>query len=425
VKHLLCIVLLAFLQLCLSAQSTFIVSGKVSFGEGKLLPDVAVTAPVSNRTVLTGKDGRYSISLSEEDSTLIFFHISFQLKTVTLSSKENTLLDILLEGKSFELKEITVSSEPEIVYGANSYDVSDYEFTGDHIVLLAANGKNNGSKLVLLNNNLKPLKNVSVPAMPGTLFRDCFGTVHILTENSALEVELENTNDTFRILFYEYPLSSFNYLRSFVGRIKNYYYSQEFGAGALSVSYYCYDTVRKDRQLFSSVADESRIRMAGDEGRRFRTLLDLQKAGMGSRGIATLIAQAESLAEVIYKNPVDAQFCTSGDSVYIFDFYNKFSEVYSPDGNFVRKMQANYGNYRTWTKKIIKDGVTEKLYTLFVNGGYNTLTQIGTADGKLMASMTLPLQYPKNIKIHNGYAYFIYRPFESLQTKYLYRVRID
>jgi hypothetical protein len=53
------------------------------------------------------------------------------------------------------------------------------------------------------------------------------------------------------------------------------------------------------------------------------------------------------------------------------------------------------------------------------------LKRIDMKTGKIIGSFKLSNQYVEKIKIKGDYVYYIYRPFESLQEKFVYKELIS
>jgi hypothetical protein len=53
--------------------------------------------------------------------------------------------------------------------------------------------------------------------------------------------------------------------------------------------------------------------------------------------------------------------------------------------------------------------------------GFYYLKQVSLYSGKIIASYKLTNQYVDQIKVKNGYVYYVYRPFESLQEQFIYK----
>ena len=62
-----------------------------------------------------------------------------------------------------------------------------------------------------------------------------------------------------------------------------------------------------------------------------------------------------------------------------------------------------------------------KVYALFRKNGYYNLKRINLSTGSIESSFKLNFPYVDNIKVKDDYVYYIYRPFESLQQRFIYR----
>jgi hypothetical protein len=424
-------ILLVLIVLAMSAyvsaqQKNYTVSGTIkSKTTNQAIEGVMITSIPGKEVVVSSQDGKYSIKISENDSVLMFSHLSFETKKVNLSKKENQVINLQLNERFVELEGITISTKAQTVFGTQKYWVHDYEFRENYIFLIAYKKDLDESELLVLDSDQQLIKSILIPDVPSEFFRDCFGNIHIIGATTDLELSLNQQRDSVDILFLKAPVEKFNQtLRPFTGKINDYFYLQSYGRQKLSTTYYCINSKEKKSKPFCSVSDEAREKMYQDEGRRYNKLLEIQDSGMGSPGLEALIYSTPFTAEQIYKYPVDVCMEVMRDSVYVFDFYNKKIEAYSYDGNFSRKVPADYGSYKTWKKILLKDEATNEVYTVFCQGGYYTLKRINMADGTLEGKWEIGFQYPKNIKVNNGYIYFIYRPFETLQTKYLYKIKM-
>jgi uncharacterized secreted protein with C-terminal beta-propeller domain len=72
-----------------------------------------------------------------------------------------------------------------------------------------------------------------------------------------------------------------------------------------------------------------------------------------------------------------------------------------------------------------QDEVTGEIYARFEKGGFYYLKRIDIKTGKITGTYKIVNQYAKHIRIRNGNVYYIFRPTESIQKKYLYRERIE
>jgi hypothetical protein len=71
------------------------------------------------------------------------------------------------------------------------------------------------------------------------------------------------------------------------------------------------------------------------------------------------------------------------------------------------------------------DKFENKVYAFFSKDGHHYLKQINHQTGKEVKTYKLKHHSAEKIKIKDGYVYYVYRPFDSTQEKFLYRERIE
>ena len=79
---------------------------------------------------------------------------------------------------------------------------------------------------------------------------------------------------------------------------------------------------------------------------------------------------------------------------------------------------------KNWEQPLLKDKEKQKVYALFKRGGYHYLKNINLQNGQTKTAFKLFYRFVEQPKIKDGYVYYIYRPFESTQRKFLYREAI-
>lgn len=126
--------------------------------------------------------------------------------------------------------------------------------------------------------------------------------------------------------------------------------------------------------------------------------------------------------DILYK-PVYAPLFIMRDTVHVFDQYKKklfkfdryHNKVDSLDLDFVQE-----SNKEKWEQPLIHDQEQDKVYGLYNKGGYYYIKSINCQDGKVLKELKLANRFVERIKIFNGKVYYIYRPYESLQKKFIY-----
>lgn len=133
-------------------------------------------------------------------------------------------------------------------------------------------------------------------------------------------------------------------------------------------------------------------------------------------------------SSVYYEPPYGALFIDE-DNAYVFDFYKNLLYTYdaysgeklnSIDIDFFLNIRKTWWD-PGWKKTMLQDPITKKMYTYYDNGGFVDIYEINPENGKRENKFTLFYRYPENIQIYDGQVYYLYRPFASIQKKYLYK----
>lgn len=77
-----------------------------------------------------------------------------------------------------------------------------------------------------------------------------------------------------------------------------------------------------------------------------------------------------------------------------------------------------------WSEEILRDPVDQRFYTTISRNGKTELFDISVESGATDLLLRLYYKYVEKIKVFNGEVYYIYRPFESSQKRYLYKESI-
>ena len=75
-----------------------------------------------------------------------------------------------------------------------------------------------------------------------------------------------------------------------------------------------------------------------------------------------------------------------------------------------------------WSQPLIQDEKEKDIFVLFNSGGFYIIKKID--NGKVNKGFKLTNRYVENIKIYDGYVYYVYRPYESIQKKFIYKEKI-
>lgn len=130
----------------------------------------------------------------------------------------------------------------------------------------------------------------------------------------------------------------------------------------------------------------------------------------------------------IWFKPVYAPLFVVGDTMLVFDHASarlwKFTRDFKEAGRvplpYLSKVEG-----RDWSGRIIQDRKVGVLYAVFERNGYQWLRTIDPVTGLLGERTRLTYRYPERTQVFNGSVYYVYRPFESLQKRSIYREKVS
>ena len=73
---------------------------------------------------------------------------------------------------------------------------------------------------------------------------------------------------------------------------------------------------------------------------------------------------------------------------------------------------------------MIQDRTTGQIYALYDRAGYTYLGWIDTETGEINQQVKLDKRYAEHVKIDGNYVYYVYREFESIDKKHLWKERL-
>lgn len=383
----------------------------------------------------TENDGTYSITFNaQENDTVKFRHVGFDDFDLVITRRmlrrarnQRIETDVVLPEKEGDVI-VVRSNVPDTLFGTQEYSVADYEFDmSGHIILLTyEKNLNRGSVLRVLDSTQSVIDAYYVPGDAIELRRDFRGNTHLITEE---KVYLIRVNEGRMTLYLESRDYFFSYVAPLIDTIgANIYYSN------YSDLYPAFDYLEFNRadsiyKPILKVEDELMMELYRSE---FKYVDVRTKIWAHDKQLETGIDKeiwvgATVFTNSLYYEPLYAPlFKVGADSVFVFDHYKNLMFKYTPVNGFVDSMRITYhldAKKSGWEQPLIQDRQTDKIYATFQQNGFHYLSEINKK-GKVKRSFRLHFKYVEEVKVINGYVYYIYRPFESIQKKYIYREKL-
>jgi len=385
----------------------------------------------------TTVDGGYSVNYSgQKADTIVFEHVGFQRNSLLLDEKlakkaknGSVTLNIVLPNRIWEQIDV-FADRPDTLFGTQEYSVADFEFdrSGDIVLLTYEKTLDKGSVLRVLDENRKITDRYYIAESAIELRTDFRGNTHLITEQEVYFIYIEDHKISV------YPENRdyfFRYVAPIIDTIGDRIYFSNYSEVYPAFDYMEFN--RKDSTYHTLLKVEDQIMM--DMYRAEFKYVDVRtKLWAHNKELETGIDKeiwvgANVFTNSIYYEPLYAPlFKVGSDSILVFDHYKNFLFLYTEDTRVftdsVRIFYHKDAKKSGWEQPLIQDTENDIIYGIFERNGYTYLSKINLQTGLIEHNFKLNFKYVESIHVKDGYVYYIYRPYESIQKKYIYRERL-
>jgi hypothetical protein len=399
------------LPLGLLSQNKFILSGVVKDSEtGEVINYVNIKAKKSKAGTTTNFRGQFSFYSDKMPDTLVFSHVAYESQKLPVSGTTSNI-SIKLIRKTSMLPEVPVNSNIAIdLIEKKLFDVVDYEFMGDSLLLMAYSWKEKINPwFILMNSSGDTLKKIHVHD-EGVFYRDCMDILYFITERAAWQISME---DDKLLLFNPVNAEKFKeQVSPCITSIKDKFFVKQYYANSQILSYYVVDSTDKKNKEFRIIADEVALRMLGDRNR------------FHSMGASAPTEADLRFEQMCFFDPIFAPLLKIKDRVVIFNFVESKFEIYNENGDLEKEGALNYHKEKNWKEQMYADEITGKVYLKYLKAGITTLKEFDLETEQITKTIDLPgYKYIDKIKIRNNQLYFLYRLNEPLELTRLYKLK--
>ena len=418
-----------FLSLSSFSQNATTISGKITNEFNETIKDVRITTNLSNSFYRSNKKGEYSFAVEKfEKFTITFYHAGYARKRIRVDKSEikgnKIQLNVVLKINTLPQAVIEAKKKPKVVFGNKTTSIADYEFIGDYLIILAyEKSLKKDGYLQLTNKKNTLITQFKTPSRPKRLFKDFQNAVYLITEYKVYSISI------FKNEFRLRPIDKDEFYRittRIIDTTSNHFLYSDFNPNYPAFNYYAQvinDTTTKNihyvENNFMMDLYRAEYKYAPNKDKLWAFRQELVT------GIDKEIwIGAANFTQSIYYEPLYAPLFVNNDTTLIFDHYNDYLYKFDSEFNKFDSIPIAYHKNKekkNWEQPIIKDKDEHKMYVLFLKNGYYYLKPINLEDGSTSYSFKLAYKYVENVKIENGFVYYIYRPYESSQKKYLYR----
>ncbi|MEY5133179.1 MAG: hypothetical protein RLZZ198_1183 [Bacteroidota bacterium] len=336
---------------------------------------------------------------------------------------------VLKPIKSQSMDQVVVKAPgiPDTVFNSTEFHVADFEVTdaGDYILLVYP--KRSGHKnSILWYDGISIKDSMSIHGIGINLIKDYRNNIHVICQEEVYHISHKSDS----IALFSIPKDYFlDYVLPIVDTTTSKLFFSNFNMYYPAFDYFALDQIDSSYRKIIHIEDPLMMELYRSEYKwvDVRTRLWAKQKEIETGVDAQIWVGANYFTQSIYYKVPFAPLFKIQDSIYVLDFQSDQMTVYTPKGEVSRTTPLLFHYHKDksgWKRVILKDESTQALYALFEKDGISMLGKIDLTTGKIVSKHRLYHKYVEKIRIHQGNVYYIYRPFESIQKRFLYKERL-
>ena len=359
----------------------------------------------------------------------IYEPLSYRYQSVRNTSDTLFIKLVLRPIKSQSMDQVVIKAPgiPDTVFNSTEFHVADFEVTdaGDYILLVYPKRSGHNNAILWYDGN-RIKDSMSIHGIGINLVKDYRDNIHLICQEEVYHVSHKNDS----LALFSIPKDYFlDYVLPIVDTTTSKLFFSNFNMYYPAFDYFALDQIDSSYRKIIHIEDPLMMELYRSEYKwvDVRTRLWAKQKEIETGVDAQIWVGANYFTQSIYYKVPFAPLFKIQDSIYVLDFQSDQMIVYTPMGEVSRRtpLLFHYHKDKTgWKRVILKDESTQALYALFEKDGISMLGKIDLTTGKIVSKHRLYHKYVEKIRIHHGNVYYIYRPFESIQKRFLYKERL-
>ncbi len=422
---------------------------KTGWGQGGLPPivlkdrsterpieKVHLRDPSSHMIWISDQEGKVFLDGVRFPVKLIASHVAFQELQIELTGHEfeNGSFVILLDPRMVMLDPIEITTPgPQIVHQPADLHVGAYHINDDGVWVLvyersqlwhreqnAGEQVLRGARLHLLDTLFRQIASAYFESDVKALHHDHLQRTIVETRSDAYVAE----RYTDRIKLTRIDLPALRSLLQWKAAIAGHLIGSDQEESYPAFSYIALDTITLETRSICTVEDRHLMQLFRSQykymsGREKVIAMDMElETGIDREIIAGYMTGFHK--DLYYREPYAPLFVVN-DTICIFDHtihrIRRFDRLLRP----IDEVPITYHDQRSWRSRLIQDPITQRIYSIHQRNDRIWLNEIAPNTGTVKSTSTLHHPFPEEIQVHDGYVWYVYRPFGSLQRRTLYR----
>ena len=332
------------------------------------------------------------------------------------------------EGQLVEGVTIDGESLPDTVFGSDKYSVADFEIDnfGHIYAMIYPKTLKKGAYLVKIVDG-ETVKQYKIPFFPEEMTRDYAGNIYVLGDEQCWRLVVDE--DDFLLSKMDRDLFD-KQIAPIVDTIQD-----EVIYTTYAEHYPAFECMRASKvdstyQELYYIEDEEMMEHYRAEYKfsNIRTRLwawDMERATDIDKEVWV---GANVFTQSIYYEPPYAPVFVKDDTVLVFDHYkDELVKIEPMTGESCGKNTISYHTPRRndWDNLLLQDIISKNVFVVFDHAGYKSIAALDLSTGELSNRFDLHFRYVEKIRIFEGEVFYIYRPYESLQKKFIYKEKLE
>lgn len=418
----------------ISAQQTITIFGNVKEeGSSIALSGVAVQILNSNYGINTTKNGTFSFTIPSKKHITILFNLlgyTKKVKEFDITDKQDSLLISVTLSRSYtsiDTIAVYATLKPDTLVGSPKYSIYDFDFYEDKFILLTASKSLEKAQLKLADASGKIITSYAVPLEGGEakeFYHDYMGYTNLVCKNYIYRINMYH--DRF-VLIPLAPEDVNSFIKPIIDTINGRIIFTDYWKDYPMFNYFSYNEKDSTKNQLMTIEDKELMHSYNFEyyNLKPREKLEARRLAMDLKTDKRIVASLMTgFTKSMFYTPLYAPLYIIKDTICVFDHYKDHLYHLDNNGNKLDSIAITYNhpkNWQEWKHQMLKDDIENSIYAVYAKSGHKYIKQISTQTGKELGRYNLQFQSADKLKIHDGYAYYIYRPFESTQEKFFYR----
>lgn len=440
----------------LHAQQNILIKGQVIDAVTKKpLQSATIVCKEKNIVVITDNEGKFLLGnkISKEDSLVITVsYIGYETKTIKiLPFKMLREISIHLKPTDKGLGEVTVNPDlmQYIFFGSPQTQVLDYTFFQSGWLIALYNYHDDKTTIIYLGKSKNILFEKEFPNRNfENFYMSCNNRYYAESENEIIEIFISNSGIEFNPVEFNFYTKSIKY---YAGAKGKYFYITQFSHQNIFQDFFLDDNELKkiEKQPFAKVIRENDLKLlaASEDRIAFKEQTANLNASHGiyvkyndpivteNRKILdklvtdieierTKFIEHEAYQSYIFKE-IFAPFYVMDSSLILVNYYQNIIQQYSFDGKLIDTISLKINNEKRKSWQTFYDTFSKKIYYRLENADTTqSIYELNIASGKSKEKRKILRSEIYNVKVSNGYVYYLFNPPKTNKV-FLFREKIN